>query len=640
MRTYTEQYVYDAVGNIEQLIHQAANGNWTRPYAYNEPSLIEPGKKSNRLSSTSVSGVVEAYTYDANGNTTGMPHLTLMQWDFKDQLSATSRQAVNNSPSPSTTPETTYYVYDAGGQRVRKVTERQNGLRKSDRVYLGGFEVYREFDAGGSSVSLQRETLHVMDDKRRIALVDQRTQGDDGSPDELTRYQIGNHLGSTSVELDDNSAVISYEEYYPYGSTSYQAVNQGIRGATKRYRYIGKERDEENGFTYHGARYYAPWLGRWTAADPIGIKDGVNLYAYVRGRVPNAYDLDGHQSLFTYGMQVAGQTRPTTPADRVAVAQAAGRVVGRDYGEALAYADKAFQFFHVKELEKRGPKGAEAAEKLRAAVRADLEGVLSRLPKYEEAPLQQAAMAEFTRQAGVSYIRAKLELTARDLALDLLAMGAVAAVEKLSFKAIQLAARQLVGPLLRAATIEAAEAARASGRTVGPVVAGVTDLRTGRSFFALNAQGLPTNLHPILEARIKALQASPQHFSIVGSHAEVHALNEALWARTNAGEAAGSIAAEGRASIFAGGVVGRQRVGGEANHRPARGEQPSRRRAELQRRQADGAGAVRRDACKCRGRHANGEGEKRRDRAPQQAVQARDQRRAATHGAECGSADR
>ena len=45
---------YDAVGNFEQLIHQAANGNWTRAYAYNEPSLLEPAKKSNRLSSTTI----------------------------------------------------------------------------------------------------------------------------------------------------------------------------------------------------------------------------------------------------------------------------------------------------------------------------------------------------------------------------------------------------------------------------------------------------------------------------------------------------------------------------------------------------------------------------------------------------------
>ena len=113
---------------------------------------------------------------------TGMPHLTLMQWDFKDQLSATSRQAVNATPPPDKVPETTFYVYDAGGQRVRKVTERQNGSRKAERIYLGGFEIYREFDGNGIGVALERETLHVMDDKQRIALVETRTKGKDGSP--------------------------------------------------------------------------------------------------------------------------------------------------------------------------------------------------------------------------------------------------------------------------------------------------------------------------------------------------------------------------------------------------------------------------------------------------------------------------
>ncbi len=42
------------------------------------------------------------------------------------------------------------------------------------------------------------------------------------------------------------------------------------------------ERDEETGLEYHTARYYAPWLGRWTAADPIGLGDCVNRYAYSR----------------------------------------------------------------------------------------------------------------------------------------------------------------------------------------------------------------------------------------------------------------------------------------------------------------------------------------------------------------------
>jgi YD repeat-containing protein len=189
MRTYTEQYHYDPAGNFEQLIHQAVNGNWTRSYAYQEPSLIEPTKLSNRLSSTTVGQTPETYAYDAHGNMTQMPHLTAMRWDFKDQLRTTSRQMANNA-----TPETTFYVYDVAGQRARKVTERQNGSRKEERIYLGGFELYRKYDGSGNTVSLARETLHVMDDKQRIALVEIRMQGNDGSPAQLIRYQYSNHL--------------------------------------------------------------------------------------------------------------------------------------------------------------------------------------------------------------------------------------------------------------------------------------------------------------------------------------------------------------------------------------------------------------------------------------------------------------
>jgi RHS repeat-associated protein len=274
MRNYTEQYLYDAVGNFEKLIHQAANGNWTRAYAYNESSSIELGKQSNRLSSTTVGARTEPYTYDAHGNMTSMPHLTLMQWDYKDRLSATSRQAVNDMLPPKEVPETAFYVYEAGGERTRKVTERQNGTRKNERIYLGGFEIYREFNSNGDDIKLERETLHIMDEEERIALIETRTQGDDGSLKQLIRFQFGNHLGSVNLELDNKANVISYEEYYPYGSTSYQAIDKNIKVAAKRYQYTGKERDEETGLCYHGARYYAGWLGRWVSADPLRLVDG------------------------------------------------------------------------------------------------------------------------------------------------------------------------------------------------------------------------------------------------------------------------------------------------------------------------------------------------------------------------------
>jgi RHS repeat-associated protein len=66
--------------------------------------------------------------------------------------------------------------------------------------------------------------------------------------------------------------------------------------SAKRYRYIGCERDDETGLYLMGARYYAAWLGRWTAADPAGTVDGTNLFAYVRGSPIGLRDPSGTQS--------------------------------------------------------------------------------------------------------------------------------------------------------------------------------------------------------------------------------------------------------------------------------------------------------------------------------------------------------
>ena len=294
MGRYLERYIYDEVGNFIKMQHRGSDPSrpgWTRTYSYEEPSLIEPDKVSNRLSHTTVGNgnpITETYAYDAHGNMTSMPHLSQMDWDFNGQL-----QNVDMGGGG-----TAYYIYDASGERARKVVERQNGTPKEERIYLGGFEIYRRYNGSGTAVKLERETLHIMDDKDRIALVETRTQGDDGSPRQLIRYQLGNHLGSVSLELDEQARIISYEEYSPYGSTTYQAVNKQIKTARKRYRFTGKERDEETGLNYHSARYYAPWLGRWVSCDPGGLVDGINIYRYSMDNPVRLFDKGGRNSSF------------------------------------------------------------------------------------------------------------------------------------------------------------------------------------------------------------------------------------------------------------------------------------------------------------------------------------------------------
>ena len=222
---------------------------------------------------------------------TRMPHLPVMAWDELDHLRSTTRQVVTNA-----TPET-FYNYDSGGARERKVTDRQapagqTGTRAKERIYLGGLELYREYQADGITVKLARETLHLSDGPNRVALVETRTQGTDAGLPVVVRYQHGNHLGSAMLELDDAANVITYEEYFPYGSTSYQSVRSQTE-TPKRYRYTGKERDDENGLDYFGARYYASWLGRWSAVDPAGVKDAPSLYAYVGANPIRLTDPDG-----------------------------------------------------------------------------------------------------------------------------------------------------------------------------------------------------------------------------------------------------------------------------------------------------------------------------------------------------------
>lgn len=238
-QNYSQRYSYDAVGNILDLKHIAGVGSYTWTYGY--------GTSNNRLVTTEVGGTVYTYGHDGRGNMTQMPHLDA-GWGLQNQMTDALVGGVH-----------TCYQYSSG-ERVRKYTDK--GSIKEERIYLGSYEVYRKYDVSGN-LTLERTTVHLSDDSGRIAMLENRTVGTDPSLASLTRYIYFNHLQSATLELDEVGQVISYEEYHPYGTTAYQASNGSINAVAKRYRFSGKERDEESGLYYHGARYYAPWMVRY-----------------------------------------------------------------------------------------------------------------------------------------------------------------------------------------------------------------------------------------------------------------------------------------------------------------------------------------------------------------------------------------
>jgi RHS repeat-associated protein len=295
VRNYVEEYEYDDLGNIGRLRHVAAGGSWTRRYQYGYET--NPADLTNRLTGTSEPGDPDGvfssgYTYDPSGGMLTMPHLAGgLAWNVFDQLAEVDLGGGGRA----------FYVYGAGGQRMRKVIER-NGNTKLEWIFLGPVMIFRRRRRDTDQLRFERWTLHLGDGAGHVAQVDIKTRDDDdedpanavGAP--LIRYQYSNHLGSVMLETDTNGDPVSYEEYHPYGTSAYRAARPGAHLSLKRFRFSGKERDDETGLYYFGARYYAPWLGRWTSADPAGFADGLNLYAFSLNNPATLSDPTGTQS--------------------------------------------------------------------------------------------------------------------------------------------------------------------------------------------------------------------------------------------------------------------------------------------------------------------------------------------------------
>ena len=309
-RNFMQRYVYDKVGNFVEMQHYSpdSTSRWTRHY------VTQPD--SNRLNQTWYGNSTDkavVYHHDRHGSMLNLnrvfkplPALPLdseekwglaIQWDWRDMI--LGFDCIGGGIAR--------YQYGIDKQRSRKHITRIGGVVE-DRIYLGGYELYRRYLSTDLSTPVEEiESLHLFEGEQRVLLVDDVIISSKGTlhprPDGLTvksqtlfRYQYSNHLGSASLELDEHAEIISYEEYQPYGTSAYRMMKSGIEAPAKRYRYTGMERDEESGLNYHGARYYVPWLGRWLSGDPIGIGDGVNLYRYANSQPNNFTDTNGYQT--------------------------------------------------------------------------------------------------------------------------------------------------------------------------------------------------------------------------------------------------------------------------------------------------------------------------------------------------------
>jgi RHS repeat-associated protein len=80
-------------------------------------------------------------------------------------------------------------------------------------------------------------------------------------------YYVKDHLGSVRQTVNGSGAIVSAQDYYPYGEVL-RAYNNSL--ANEKYKFTEKERDVETGFDYSISRYYDNKLGVWLQVDPMG----------------------------------------------------------------------------------------------------------------------------------------------------------------------------------------------------------------------------------------------------------------------------------------------------------------------------------------------------------------------------------
>ncbi|OUM09167.1 toxin [Pseudomonas syringae] len=290
---YKQRYHYDAAGNLLQMRHEGAH-DFTRN--------MHVAPDSNRSLPDDDSEVDFNANFDANGNLLQLVRGQTMSWNVRNQLERLTTVQRKQEPN-----DEERYFYDGQGQRCRKITT----SRASDRTlthevrYLPGLEIRTSADG---------EILHVITaqaGRNSVRVLHWETGKPAGIANDQVRYSVGDHLGSSTLELDHRGSIISHESYYPFGGTAWWAARSAVEAKYKTVRYSGKERDA-SGLYYYGFRYYAPWLQRWINPDPAGDVDGLNVYGYVRNRPITYCDRLGNMGKYALESPASSTRRKPT----------------------------------------------------------------------------------------------------------------------------------------------------------------------------------------------------------------------------------------------------------------------------------------------------------------------------------------
>nr|QNO55773.1 hypothetical protein DIJDKDOB_00004 [Methanosarcinales archaeon ANME-1 ERB7] len=239
------RYTYDRIGN--RLLKM--NNTTAVTYTYDSDGRL-----------LSADGI--GFSYDKNGNLISKTDGTIYQYDYENMLTKIvlpDGREINYGHSPYGArlskiddTGTTYYFYDSEDV-IFDMDE--NGLPKVKYTYRPGID---------QSISMNR--------------------------DGITSYFHLDGVGSVAFVTNPDQNSIAKYRYDAFG-----AIIEETGAVINRYKFTGREYDENSNLYYYRARYYDPEIGRFLQKDPLMyVFAGVtNSYIYVSNNPINWIDPSG-----------------------------------------------------------------------------------------------------------------------------------------------------------------------------------------------------------------------------------------------------------------------------------------------------------------------------------------------------------